>query len=192
MSLSDVAICPGPRHDARLLPEGSGDGVRRETMLFPCMSATGVPASRGAYGSALRRMKGSIMNRKPRLRLGVLLASLLMLLGSSLGSVAHAVAPTVTIAGLRVNGVNVACGATVHTGDTVCVRFSSDQTASAQVTVVKGTTTSPVASGTASAGVNYLSCVTAGTADSIVRTFTVKVTNANGTDTKTCAYTVVP
>jgi hypothetical protein len=100
--------------------------------------------------------------------------------------------PAVTISGLRVNGVAATCGANVKSWDQVCVRFRSDQNANATVSVKKGATTTVVASGSVTGGANYITCVAAGTADKITRTFLVKASNANGTDTEPCDYTVVP
>src|SRR5437667_132117 len=128
-------------------------------------------------------MEGNMMRSKLSSRLAVVVASLLLLWGASLGSAAHAMlsggtsgqqggqqtggkaaAPTVTILGLRVNGTEEACGASVSAGNPVCVRFSTDQAWTAAVTVTKGMTTTTVASGSVVTGVNYITCVTAGTA----------------------------
>jgi hypothetical protein len=100
-------------------------------------------------------------------------------------------APVVTT-GLRVNGVNAACGATVAAGDQVCLLLSSNQSGTAVVSIQKGTGAETVlAQGSVQAGVTYRVCVTAGAADGIARTFTVKVTNASKqTTTATCAYIV--
>jgi len=100
-------------------------------------------------------------------------------------------APTVTTA-LRVNGVNTACGATVAPGDQVCLLLSSDQAGTAVVSIQKGTGTPTVlAEGSVKAGVTYSVCVTAGAADGLVRHFTVRVTNAEGTSTsRVCSYAV--
>jgi hypothetical protein len=136
-------------------------------------------------------MEGSIMRSNLSPGFSIALASLLLLWGGSIGSVAQAAPPVVTILGLRVNGVSAACGATVQSGNRVCVRFSTDQNGSATVSVTKGTTTTAVASGSVTPGVNYITCVTAGTADNITRTFTVQVTNATtGTGSATCDYKV--
>jgi hypothetical protein len=152
------------------------------------------------------------MRSKLSSRLAVLVATLLLLWGASLGSAAHALlssgssgqqggqqsggktgAPTVTILGLRVNGTAAACGASVNTGDEVCVRFSTDQNANARVIAQKDEDTPvTVASGSVVTGVKYITCVTAGTADSIIRKFTVQVTNGNGTNAAQCSFTVVP
>src|SRR5262249_35022946 len=119
---------------------GIGDGTRlgaEPTQLYEPLLVFPVRVRRVQQGSALRRMEGSIMRSKLSPRFGVALATLLFLWSGSLGSIAHAAAPVVTFIGLRVNGVNMACGAMVHTGDQVCVRFQTDQPANAMVTIQK-------------------------------------------------------
>jgi hypothetical protein len=100
-------------------------------------------------------------------------------------------APAVTLA-LRKNGAVVACGATAASGDEVCVLLRSNQDGFAVVKIRKGNgADSILASGNVEAGVTYRICVIAGAADSIIRTFTVKVTNAvDLSTTEQCSYIV--
>src|SRR5262249_40585738 len=122
-------------------------------------------------------------------RVGVALASLLLLLGGSLRA-AQAAAPNVSALSLRVNGAIEPCGSTVMGGDTVCVRFFSDQDANATVSVMKGTTPTLVASGSIFANTVYRVCVTAGS-DAGTRTWLIHVQNSNGMDDDNhCTYVV--
>jgi collagen type VII alpha len=147
------------------------------------------------------------MHRKRNSSLGVGLACLLLLWGTSFspslagssGSTGQSGqtgtsgqgGPTLTTS-LLVNGAAATCGATVASGDAVCVRFSSDQTGTAVVTARKGTgADTTLASGSVQAGVTYRVCVTAGTADGQMRTFTVTVTNTSGqASSQECTFTV--
>jgi hypothetical protein len=84
-----------------------------------------------------------------------------------------------------------ACGASVRSGATVHLIFSSDQSAAAEVWIRRaGGTPALLARGTVRAGVNYAVGVIAGAADGATRIFTVNVTNASGTGTADCAYVV--
>jgi hypothetical protein len=132
------------------------------------------------------------MRSKLSPRCSVVLASLLLLLGGSFRP-SHAAVPMFTILNLRVNGFITSCGALVQSGDTVCLRFQSDQSGFAQVSIKKDAGSYQlIAQGSVSGGVTYAVCVTAGTADNITRTFKVTVTNSTtGTGTGTCDYTVM-
>jgi hypothetical protein len=124
-------------------------------------------------------MEENIMRSKLSPRCSIVLASLLLVWGGTLGSIAQA-APTVSILGLRVNGVNKACGSTVNGGDTVCVRFTTSENGFARVFVTKNGVKTQTDSGNVSTGFVWLSCVRAGT-DAGTRTFTVEVTgNTSG------------
>lgn len=85
----------------------------------------------------------------------------------------------------------VECGASVASGSTVHLVFSSNQSGTAEILIQKeGGPQVLLARGTVRAGVRYAVGVIAGAADGRARTFTVRVTNANGTGTATCAYIV--
>jgi ribosomal protein S14 len=105
-------------------------------------------------------------------------------------AVAHP-APTLTTA-LRVNGIVTECGASVRSGDEVCLLLRSDQDGFAVVTIRKGNGPDVLlAKGNVEAGRIHRVCVTAGVADGIIRTFTLKVTNAEKlTSVRQCSYFV--
>jgi hypothetical protein len=85
----------------------------------------------------------------------------------------------------------VECGASVASGSTVHLVFSSNQSGTAEVLIqIEGGAPVLLARGTVSAGVRYAVGVIAGAADGRTRTFTVRVTNPNGTGTATCGYVV--
>jgi hypothetical protein len=99
--------------------------------------------------------------------------------------------PVVTTSLLLNRQSFVECGASVPSGATVHLVFSSSQSGVAEVSIQKeGGSPTLLARGSVSAGVRYAVGVIAGAADGLTRTFTVSVTNANGTGTATCAYIV--
>lgn len=138
------------------------------------------------------------MRRVSKGRVQVVLATLLMAAsGSGPGALAGPkglgaqTAPTVTT-DLLVNGAAAVCGDAVASGSAVGLLLSSSQNGTAVVTVQKGTgTATTLAQGSVTAGSTYRVSVTAGTADGLLRTLTVAVTNASGQSTaRTCGYVV--
>jgi hypothetical protein len=100
--------------------------------------------------------------------------------------------PTITTS-LLVSGTAAACGAVVTSGAQVNLLFTSDQSGTAVVSIQKGTSTSPLASGSVVAGTTYSVPVMAGAADGLTRIFTVTVTNSSGLSTsQQCSYLVAP
>jgi hypothetical protein len=132
-----------------------------------------------------------IMRYMRRSRPCIGLASLLLAWIASGSASFGQVAPTVTT-GLRVNGVAAACGVTVASGNQVTLLLSSNQNGNARVTIRKGTGAAAfLAQGAVTAGLTYRVNVTAGTADDLLRTFTVTVTNSTGqVGSQTCGYIV--
>lgn len=134
------------------------------------------------------------MRSKCSSRVHLILASLLLLWGGSFRA-SHAVAPTVTISGLEVNGVFQACGSTkiVTGGSTVCVLFSTNQNGFAQAFLSQGTSNARFCSGNVFPRTSpWRCCFTfSSTPISGTRTITVTVTNsANETGSATCTLTV--